>query len=367
MREGTGPSMDENGIRDRFQRVLERDLAGTDQPCTQGPWIVGFSHGADSSALLLLLHDYSQTHRVPPLHPIHVDHGLRPESASEAERALGFCEQLGMPCEIHRLGQGQGESWARQARYGIFSARARALGASRLWLAHHRDDDLETLLFRLLRGTGPLGLAGIPAQRPLDGVGGLLRCGLGGGLERQAVDIHRPLLRFSKQELVDLLRDHQRTWIEDPSNALLDLTPRNRIRHELIPRLQESPRAWTALLALKHEAELFSTRVHEEIQDLPLAPDLEQDGALPLRPLQELSPWAFERYLSLVLEGQGQDRPSRALLRQARLLLRDPLPSGKRVESRGRWSLERRKMALHLRLLASSLVPPNVSPSRKTQ
>lgn len=255
-------------------------------------------------------------------------------------KAQVFCKGLGLSCEVHRLQAGGGESWAREARYGIFKARARELGASLLFLAHHRDDDLETLLFRLLRGTGPLGLAGIPTSRPLDPASGL------------QTQVYRPLLNCAKQELLDWIAEQNQSYVEDPSNALSGYTPRNRIRHELMPRIHAQPKAWRKLCELQKEARLFSARVHEEFRDLPLGTEARPPLALPLERLQALSPWAFERYISLLLESLGEARPSRGLLQQARLLLRPDLPSGKCVEARGHWRLERRKKELHLRLLA---------------
>ena len=330
-----------SGLLKRFCRVLEATSPADDACIPEGPWIVGFSHGADSSALLALLHAYRDRQASPAvLVPIHVDHGLRPGSAAEARRARNFCEQLGLPCEVHRLGHGTGESWARQERYRIFRERATSLGATRLYLAHHRDDDLETLLFRLQRGTGPLGLAGIPASRSLDPSGGC------------STRIHRPLLTFPKALLVDWLEECRLTWIEDPSNAQTAHTPRNRIRHQLVPELRRSPRAWKALLDLDEEAKRFAACVQRELASLQVGETDAQALDLPLAPLQEVLPWAFDRHLSLLLEARGQPRPSRALLQQARTLLQEALPSGKRVEARGRWRLERRKKSLHLRLLA---------------
>jgi len=316
--------------------ILDQDL---DTHSSKGPWIVGFSHGVDSSTLLLLLEHWAKRRGAPPIHPIHVDHGLRPESASEASRALGFCKDLGLPGEIHRLTNlGSGEGRARAARYEIFRQRARELGASLLFLAHHRDDDLETLLFRFLRGTGALGLAAIPSLRLLDPGHDL------------STRVYRPLLGFEKRELVAWLEARGQDWIEDPSNARADHSPRNRIRHDLLPHIRRDPRAWQALSRLSQEAERFAALVHEEIRSLPMP--LVPEICWSVEPLAELSPWAFERYLTLVLERMRQPRPSRPHLRQARALLRPGVASGKCVESRGRWRLERRKRELHLRVLA---------------
>ncbi|HEV8585813.1 MAG TPA: tRNA lysidine(34) synthetase TilS [Methylomirabilota bacterium] len=180
--------------------------------------LVSVSGGADSVALLHVLKTLA-----PPLaltlHVLHVDHGLRPDSARDGEfvRALGA--RLGVPVEVVRVqvGTGSVEAAARAARHAALEAAADRAGATRIALGHTADDQAETLLMRLLEGTGVRGLAGIPAVR-----GRLIR----------------PLLESRHRATVAMLAAAGLEWLEDPSNR----DPRffrNRVRHTLLPRLAE--------------------------------------------------------------------------------------------------------------------------------
>ena len=137
--------------------------------CMDAPaWWLGLSGGLDSMVLLELLSQARQLSDIPPLHAIHVHHGLNAEADAWAAHCQRACDARGVPLTIVRVQVGQGasiEEAARDARYAAF-AEVLAPGAE-LLLAHHRDDQLETLMFRLMRGTGVRGLIGMPARRAL--------------------------------------------------------------------------------------------------------------------------------------------------------------------------------------------------------
>ena len=182
---------------------------------------VACSGGADSIALLHALAQLPQA-REHGLRALHVDHGLHTESARWADHCKRFCEALGVPIEIVRVrvehGRGEGlEAAARRARHDAFAQNLRP--GEWLALAHHRDDQVETVLLKLLRGAGPHGLAGMRERRPLGQ----------GTLWRPLLDTPRAVLR----EYVSL---HELTFIEDPSNADSRLS-RNFLRTEILPRL----------------------------------------------------------------------------------------------------------------------------------
>ena len=193
---------------------------------------MGFSGGCDSS---VLLHALS---RLRPagvtLKALHVDHRLHPESAAWAEHCRRFAAARDIPCEVIAVDAAAGagespEACAREARYAAFAS---VLGEGDwLLLAHHQDDQAETVLLRLLRGAGPEGLAGMPVSRPL-GQGHLLR----------------PLLDFSRAELAEWARREGLDWLEDPANAGTD-PDRNFLRHEILPRLRSRWPAADAALA----------------------------------------------------------------------------------------------------------------------
>lgn len=180
--------------------------------------LAGVSGGADSVALLLmLLEDGVQVMAV------HVNHGLRGE-ASDGDEAFvrELCEGLKTPLLTYRADPPgtPGEDWARRTRYGFFRQAAEATGIRAIALAHHRDDQAETLLLHLLRGSGLTGLQGMAADSMADGL-----------------RILRPLLGFSREELRDMLRSRGQLWREDATNADSRYL-RNALRSDVLPRLE---------------------------------------------------------------------------------------------------------------------------------
>jgi tRNA(Ile)-lysidine synthase len=179
--------------------------------------LVGVSGGADSVGLLHVLLALAPAWRLR-LHVLHVDHGLRPDSAEDAAfvRALGA--RLGVPVEVARVRVGPGslEAAARAARHAALEAAAARLGATRIALGHTADDQAETVLMRLLEGTGVRGLAAIPPVR-----GPLVR----------------PLLETRRARIVRALEAAGLAWREDPTNRDPKFF-RNRVRHDLLPFLE---------------------------------------------------------------------------------------------------------------------------------
>ena len=158
---------------DSFARLLDtcaRTLSRYENVAAEGAVLAAVSGGMDSTLLLLALTRLREEGRLPgPLRVAHVDHGVRPDSAANAQHVAELCDRLEVPCQIEHLRWSQsetpGEDALRDARYAALEACARDVGARMLVTAHHADDNLETVLFRMLRGTGPRGLAGIPESR----------------------------------------------------------------------------------------------------------------------------------------------------------------------------------------------------------
>lgn len=185
-------------------------------------WIA-YSGGLDSSVLLHAL--FSIHDRLAfELRALHVDHGLHADSKAWSEHCSETCRRLWIPLEVRsvEVTPGRGESLeavARQARYEIM---ADLLAPGDLLLtAQHRDDQAETLLLALMRGSGPKGLAAMPPLAPL-GAGRLIR----------------PLLEYSRAELLDYANRENLDWLEDPSNRNLSFD-RNFLRHQVLPLLSE--------------------------------------------------------------------------------------------------------------------------------
>jgi tRNA(Ile)-lysidine synthase len=193
-----------------------------------GRWLVGVSGGADSVALLHLLLDNGFRNLVV----CHLDHRLRGRaSTADALFVKRLAEKLGLPCEIGRsevrkLMAERGESMetaARNARHVFFAQCAVKHRCRRILLAHHADDQAETVLWNLLRGS--YGLKGMREEQQIT-------------VERVRLRIARPLLGVRRAELVAWLEERGHPWREDASNRE-PVAVRNRLRNEVFPLLAE--------------------------------------------------------------------------------------------------------------------------------
>jgi tRNA(Ile)-lysidine synthase len=189
--------------------------------------VVGVSGGADSVALLHVLW-MLRTELSVDLVAAHLDHALRADSDRDAAAVDSLCRDLGVPlCRERLSGAPAGaspEAAARAARYAFLARTAAARRASRVAVAHHGDDQAETVLLRLLRGSGAEGLRGMAASRPL-------------GPAAPGVLLVRPLLASAHADAVAHCRAAGLPFREDPTN----LSPaflRNRVRHGLLPLLE---------------------------------------------------------------------------------------------------------------------------------
>jgi tRNA(Ile)-lysidine synthase len=199
--------------------ILRRALR--DRP--DGPLCVAYSGGPDSTALLHALAGLAEA-RARGLRALHVDHGLHPDSARWAEQARHYSSVLEVDCRVlvARVDRTAGTGLEAAARHARYAALAAALQPDEwLLLGHHRDDQVETVLLKLLRGAGPEGLGGMREMRPL-GAGRLWR----------------PLLATPRAILRDYAARHHLPSVDDPSNADLRLS-RNYLRHDILPRLRE--------------------------------------------------------------------------------------------------------------------------------
>ncbi len=192
--------------------------------------VVGVSGGADSVALLAILRELRNS-QSPPLGELvvaHCNYRMRgDESDGDAEFVRRYAEKFGLRCEIWQAGQlvkpgGEGwESYFRQLRYDFFEKLANEAGARYVVVGHTRDDQAETVLFRILRGTSLSGLSGIPVIRRLN----------------DRLSLVRPLLGVGRDELRHYLAERGLEFRVDSSNQSPAFT-RNRIRNDLIPLLE---------------------------------------------------------------------------------------------------------------------------------
>jgi len=204
--------------------------------------LVAVSGGADSIALLRALAAIREA-GAGTLAVVHYIHGWRPEAAeAEAQFVSMCCATLGLPCRCGRSSVPIGpsrdqrtEALARSARYDFIADTASDMGARFVVTAHTADDQAETVLHRILRGTGLAGLAGIPRARPLF----------------PGTTLLRPLLHARRAQVIAYLADLGQDYCRDASNDDLTYT-RNRLRHELLPQLARdyNPQIVEALVRL---------------------------------------------------------------------------------------------------------------------
>jgi tRNA(Ile)-lysidine synthase len=293
------------------------------------PLVVALSGGADSVALLLLLHRNREALRCT-LHAVHVHHHARGAAADgDAEHCAALCRTLGVPFVLEHLdgppppGE-SAEAWWRSGRYTRLAGVRRRLDAAAVATGHTLDDQAETVLLKLLRGSGPRGVASVRA--------------------RHGATI-RPLLSFRRAELRAWLTAEGVGWREDETNADTG-RPRAWVRHELLPLLLERvPRAADHLAA-------FATALAED--EAVLGACLRRDGEwpeigapVPVAVVAAL-PAALRRRWLLELAARLPlgEPPSRRQLGQFDQLLDHGLPAA--VDLGRRWVLRRRGGRLHL-------------------
>jgi tRNA(Ile)-lysidine synthase len=191
--------------------------------------VVAVSGGPDSVALLHVLHEISTKHTPLKLVCAHVHHGFRAESDAEAEFVRELAESLGLPLEIafadipsymEESGKG-GQEAAREKRYEFLLQTARTYDARSVALAHHADDQAETVMMKLLRGSGLSGLSGMRWKRT-----------------EKNVELIRPFLRINKADILELCRRCGFSYAIDYTN-LQTKYRRNAIRLEVLPFLEQ--------------------------------------------------------------------------------------------------------------------------------
>ncbi|MEK6216752.1 MAG: tRNA lysidine(34) synthetase TilS, partial [Boseongicola sp.] len=253
-------------------------------------YVIAFSGGLDST---VLAHALAQCSGVPVL-TIHVDHALQTDSADWSEHCAQIAAALkiefrSLPVDV-QLESGKGpEASAREARYAALHAELNDDD----WLlsAHHREDQAETLLLNLIRGSGPAGVAGI---------GNIRRFGPGW--------LVRPMLNVDRADILQYATDQGLQWIEDPSNADRRFD-RNFLRHDVLPRLMER---WPDIAARLQRSAGHAGEASQLLIELA-AIDLEFLGScparLPIDGLAELSAARQRNVIRFALRGLGLSTP----------------------------------------------------------
>ncbi len=251
------------------------------------PLYVGFSGGMDSTVLAHALAQWRQRlARLVPITLVHINHGLHADSANWAAHCQLIAEQFGLPIVVQCVDvdqtRGSVENAARQSRIAAFQSIVPP--AARLVLAHHADDQAETIMMKLLRGDGMRGLAAMRSARQFG-----------------SLPILRPLLGIARTQLQQYAKMHDLTWIEDPANQNLHYT-RNRVRHELMPVLHRiTPHLHAQLQRISNQADADRSLL-EAIAERELAKCLGlSDQQLHLPPLHSvhssLQHWVLRAWL----------------------------------------------------------------------
>lgn len=223
--------------------------------------VCAVSGGADSVAMLHGLLKVSEQHDCRwSFHVAHLDHQLRAESGDDARFVQEMSSELGLPCTVgiadvgnfsEETGRGI-EDAAREMRYQFFADLAAEVGARVVAVGHSADDQAETVLHRIARGTGLRGLSGMSLQRPIRA--------------DSQVRLIRPMLGFRRCELRAYLQGRGLAYREDATNADHSTATRNRVRHIVLPMLEKelNPAASQALVQLAEQAR----RSNEVIREL---------------------------------------------------------------------------------------------------
>lgn len=285
----------------RLNERLQAALAPWD--ALAGPLGVACSGGADSVALLLAAH-----RRWPgKVAAMHVNHGLQAAAAAFEQGVTATCANLGVPLHTRRVvaGHAAGESpedAARQARYQALTALAKTHGIAAVLLAQHADDQAETVLLALSRGSGVSGLAAMPAQ-----------------MERHGVRFVRPWLGLRSADLRAWLQAQGQGWCEDPSNQDQRYT-RNRLRHSVLPVLDTQFPGFVSCVARSAAHCAQADGLLDELAQI----DLSATGAPPaLAGLQALSDARLANALRHWLRAEAGLAPSTTQLRELMAQIRD--------------------------------------------
>lgn len=264
-------------------------------------YCVALSGGLDSSVLLHAMAALRDAPDARALRAVHVDHGLQPESAAWAERCRALCRRLGVPLEVVTLSLALApgasvEAEARDARYAALAARLRP--GEWLLTAHHRDDQLETVLIQLLRGAGVAGLAAMPE---------LARLGAGWHA--------RPLLGLDRPAIAAYAAQQGLDWVSDPMNESTRFD-RGWLRERVLPAIRERWPAASATVARSagHLAE--ARRLLDALAQADAA-GIADGGRLVIDGLQRLSQERQVNLLRWWLRSRGLGPPPAARLATA--------------------------------------------------
>lgn len=278
------------------------------------PVLVAVSGGLDSMCLLHFLHENGQA-----VAAAHFDHRLRPTSGEDAAFVQAWCTQRGIRFylgsgDVRAAAREHGwslEEAARRLRYAFLRSTMRAAGCACIATAHHLDDNAETVLFNLVRGTGVAGLCGMR--------------------ERQG-DLVRPFLGQTREELAAYAARHGVPCVQDDTNFDADAAARNRMRLRVLPELRAiNPRAAEHICAAARTLAQLDDELEREAQRRSAAARVQNDAvSLPRRALLDAPESVRARLLLCLFDALGAPRADigRVHLTAAQELAESPRPDG---------------------------------------
>jgi len=287
---------------------------------------VGFSGGVDSTALLVGMDELRQ-HLAADFRAIHFNHGLQTAATEWQLHCSAFCDRRAIPFDVVKLDldPAAGRSYEGEARQLRYASVRQLLGDREIYLtAHHADDNAETFILNLMRGSGIEGLAAIPPLRKL-----------GKGW------VARPLLEFRRADLERFLRERGLPWLEDPSNEDVRFD-RNYVRNQLIPTLDKrwpgaAQRLNQAAIHARNYATVLNSLLAERYGCL-----VRDNFTLDIGPLLRLEPELQANLLRQWLRGQEVLVPPLKRLDEFLSQLNTATGHGARPELRwGQWMIKR--------------------------
>ncbi|WP_426417357.1 tRNA lysidine(34) synthetase TilS [Aestuariirhabdus sp. LZHN29] len=318
-------------------------------PLHERRFVVALSGGLDSVVLLELMQRLRSEGVIARLSALHVNHQLSPNALDWEQHCRALCERWQVPLETVPVTlDARGANLEEQAREARYEAMAQHCGANDCFLlAHHQQDQAETLLYRLVRGSGARGLGSIPRRRQL-GAGELLR----------------PLLDHSRSQLLDYGKSRDLRWVEDESNRSLRFD-RNYLRHRVLPAFRQRWPDIDSRLARQAQRMAGDAELLDQLAALDLAasqvssPDAWLSGypMLSWQPLREQSPSRQRNLLRFWLRQLGVAVPGEALCEQLLALANSRVDANPCVQWQG-WEINRYRGVL---VVHKRFAPPGES------
>ena len=301
-------------------------------------FVVAFSGGLDSTVLLHILSQENIN-----LKAIHINHNLSPHAAAWEVQCKNFCEQLRVEYHSYSItiDKNNGESIEAQAREKRYAILAEHIGKQTMLLtAHHADDQAETVLLQLMRGSGVAGLAAMPAIRPF--AQGWL---------------YRPLLTNMRAELETYATQHQLAWITDESNFDVSYE-RNFIRHQLLPMMQKRWPAVKTLLNRTAQHAFEAESILSQIAEQDLEAIAISANQIDIHQLKQLTIERQHNVLRFWLKAYAQVIPEQKQLQEIFSNVIDSRHDAEPCITFDNWQIRRHSQTLYLLQLSNEQIEP---------